>query len=59
MKWFLVSYPSLPELYLGHEDHKKLHEFEEKCVEAYFHEKGEDLHSSHINRIRNTAERLD
>lgn len=59
MKLLLVSYPSLPELYLGHEDHKKLHEFEEKCVQAYFHEKSEDLHSSRINRIRTTAERLD
>uniref|UniRef100_A0A7N6BJY9 non-specific serine/threonine protein kinase n=1 Tax=Anabas testudineus TaxID=64144 RepID=A0A7N6BJY9_ANATE len=46
-------------LYLGHEDHKKLHEFEEKCVEAYFHEKSEDLHSSQINRIGATAERAE
>uniref|UniRef100_A0A7N5ZUU1 non-specific serine/threonine protein kinase n=1 Tax=Anabas testudineus TaxID=64144 RepID=A0A7N5ZUU1_ANATE len=47
------------DLYLGHEDHKKLHEFEEKCVEAYFHEKSEDLHSSQINRIGATAERAE
>ncbi|XP_040898692.1 transient receptor potential cation channel subfamily M member 6 isoform X4 [Toxotes jaculatrix] len=46
-------------LYLGHEDLKKLHEFEEKCVEAYFHEKSESLHSSQINRIRATAERAE
>uniref|UniRef100_A0A4W6FW32 non-specific serine/threonine protein kinase n=1 Tax=Lates calcarifer TaxID=8187 RepID=A0A4W6FW32_LATCA len=46
-------------LYLGHEDRKKLHEFEEKCVEAYFHEKSEGLHSSQTNRIRATAERAE
>lgn len=50
---------SSPELFLGHEDRKKLHEFEEKCVQVYFHEKSEGLHSSQINRIRATAERLD
>uniref|UniRef100_A0A665US06 non-specific serine/threonine protein kinase n=1 Tax=Echeneis naucrates TaxID=173247 RepID=A0A665US06_ECHNA len=37
---------SLPELYLGHEDRKKLHEFEEKCVQAYFHEKSEGPQSN-------------
>lgn len=47
-----------PELYLGHEDRKKLYEFEEKCVEVYFHEKNEDVHSSQLNRIRATAERF-
>ncbi|XP_029294787.1 transient receptor potential cation channel subfamily M member 6 [Cottoperca gobio] len=46
-------------LSLGHEDHKKLHEFEEKCVTAYFHEKSEDLHSCQRNRIRATAERAE
>lgn len=52
-------FPSLPELLLGHEDRKRLHEFEEKCVEDYFHEKNDGLNSSQINRIRVTAERLD
>ncbi|XP_069034204.1 transient receptor potential cation channel subfamily M member 6 isoform X1 [Embiotoca jacksoni] len=46
-------------LYLGHKDRKKLHEFEEKCVQAYFHEKSECLHSSQINRIKATAERAE
>ncbi|XP_067376278.1 transient receptor potential cation channel subfamily M member 6 isoform X3 [Channa argus] len=46
-------------LFLGHEDHKKLHEFEEKCVQAYFHEKNENVHNSRINRIRATAERAE
>uniref|UniRef100_A0A3P8SYT9 non-specific serine/threonine protein kinase n=1 Tax=Amphiprion percula TaxID=161767 RepID=A0A3P8SYT9_AMPPE len=47
------------DLYLGHEDRKKLHEFEEKCVEAHFHEQSEGLHSSQLNRIRATAERAE
>ncbi|KAM4576523.1 transient receptor potential cation channel subfamily M member 6 isoform 2-T2 [Odontesthes bonariensis] len=46
-------------LYLGHEDRKKLHEFEEKCVEAYFHEKSEGPNSSQMKRIRATAERAE
>ncbi|XP_061586818.1 transient receptor potential cation channel subfamily M member 6 isoform X2 [Cololabis saira] len=46
-------------LHLGHEDQKKLHEFEEKCVEVYLHEKNESLHSSQINRVRVTAERAE
>lgn len=55
-----VTFPVLPvELFLGRDDRKKLHEFEEKCVQAYFLEKSEGLHSSQINRIRATAERLD
>uniref|UniRef100_A0A673CCD2 non-specific serine/threonine protein kinase n=1 Tax=Sphaeramia orbicularis TaxID=375764 RepID=A0A673CCD2_9TELE len=45
-------------LYLGHEDRKKLHEFEEKCLEAYFHERNEGP-SNQINRIRVIAERLE
>lgn len=50
---------SPPELLLGHEDHKKLHEFEEKCVESYIHDKNEGLDSSQVSMIRATAERLD
>ncbi|XP_056274950.1 transient receptor potential cation channel subfamily M member 6 isoform X3 [Pseudoliparis swirei] len=46
-------------LYLGHEDRKRLHEFEEKCVEAYFHEKSEGLQSCQMNRIRATSERAE
>uniref|UniRef100_A0A3Q1EW81 non-specific serine/threonine protein kinase n=1 Tax=Acanthochromis polyacanthus TaxID=80966 RepID=A0A3Q1EW81_9TELE len=46
-------------LYLGHEDRKKLHEFEEKCVEAHFHEQSEGLHGIQLNRIRATAERAE
>ncbi|CAN9513433.1 unnamed protein product [Ophioblennius macclurei] len=46
-------------LFLGHQDRKKLHEFEEKCVEAYFHEKSEGLLGTETNRIRATAERAE
>uniref|UniRef100_A0A8D3BRK0 non-specific serine/threonine protein kinase n=1 Tax=Scophthalmus maximus TaxID=52904 RepID=A0A8D3BRK0_SCOMX len=59
IKYLLLSCTSLPELCLGHKDRKKLHEFEEKCVQAYFHEKSEGLHSSQINQIRATAERAE
>lgn len=55
----LLSFLSASELFLGHEDRKKLHEFEEKCVQVYFHENSEGLHSSQSNRIRTTAKRLD
>lgn len=46
-----------PELYLSDEELKKLHDFEEQCVEEYFHEKNESLSSSDSERIRLTTER--
>ncbi|XP_068422965.1 transient receptor potential cation channel subfamily M member 6 isoform X2 [Clinocottus analis] len=46
-------------LNLGHEDRKRLYEFEERCVQAYFHERSECLHGSQINRIRATSERAE
>uniref|UniRef100_K7GGY0 Transient receptor potential cation channel subfamily M member 6 n=1 Tax=Pelodiscus sinensis TaxID=13735 RepID=K7GGY0_PELSI len=46
-------------LYLSDEELKKLHEFEEQCVERYFHEKSESLHSSDSERIRVTKERVE
>ncbi|XP_054582963.1 transient receptor potential cation channel subfamily M member 6 [Eptesicus fuscus] len=45
-------------LYLSEEDLKKLHDFEEQCVEKYFHEKMEGLNCSCEERIRVTAERV-
>uniref|UniRef100_A0A8C3GKR9 Transient receptor potential cation channel subfamily M member 6 n=1 Tax=Cairina moschata TaxID=8855 RepID=A0A8C3GKR9_CAIMO len=45
-------------LYLSDEELKKLHDFEEQCVEKYFHEKNESLSSSDSERIRLTTERL-
>ncbi|NWT82233.1 TRPM6 protein, partial [Lanius ludovicianus] len=46
-------------LYLSDEELKKLHDFEEQCVEQYFHEKNENLSSSGSERIRLTTERVE
>uniref|UniRef100_A0A8D0HHW4 non-specific serine/threonine protein kinase n=1 Tax=Sphenodon punctatus TaxID=8508 RepID=A0A8D0HHW4_SPHPU len=46
-------------LYLSDEEKKKLHDFEEQCVEKYFHEKNENLNSSDGERIRMTTERIE
>ncbi|NXH39793.1 TRPM6 protein, partial [Dicaeum eximium] len=46
-------------LYLSDEELKKLHDFEEQCVEEYFLEKNENLSSSDSERIRLTTERLE
>lgn len=51
------SYSLCSELYLSDEELKKLHDFEEQCVEEYFHEKNENLSSSGSERIRLTKER--
>lgn len=51
------SYLICSELYLSDEELKKLHDFEEQCVEKYFHEKNESLSSSDSERIRLTTER--
>ncbi|XP_006835068.1 PREDICTED: transient receptor potential cation channel subfamily M member 6 [Chrysochloris asiatica] len=45
-------------LYLSNEDLKKLHDFEEQCVEKYFHEKMESLNCSCEERIRVTSGRV-
>uniref|UniRef100_A0A663EW44 non-specific serine/threonine protein kinase n=1 Tax=Aquila chrysaetos chrysaetos TaxID=223781 RepID=A0A663EW44_AQUCH len=50
---------SSDELYLSDEELKKLHDFEEQCVEKYFHEKNESLSSSDSERIRLTTERVE
>ncbi|XP_039423510.1 transient receptor potential cation channel subfamily M member 6 [Corvus cornix cornix] len=46
-------------LYLSDEELKKLHDFEEQCVEDYFHEKNENRSSSGSERIRLTTERVE
>lgn len=51
------SYLLFSELYLSDEELKKLHDFEEQCVEEYFHEKNENLSSSGSERIRLTTEK--
>uniref|UniRef100_A0A8L0DNS5 non-specific serine/threonine protein kinase n=1 Tax=Oncorhynchus mykiss TaxID=8022 RepID=A0A8L0DNS5_ONCMY len=38
---------------------KRLHEFEDRCVIAYFHEKKQDVLCSQIHRIQATAERAE
>ena len=38
---------------------KKVHDFEEQCIEEYFREKDDRFHSSNDERIRVTSERLD
>ncbi|XP_049625712.1 transient receptor potential cation channel subfamily M member 6 [Suncus etruscus] len=45
-------------LYLSKEDLKKLHDFEEQCVEKYFHEKMEGVNCSYEEQIRVTSERV-
>ncbi|XP_062418003.1 transient receptor potential cation channel subfamily M member 7 [Pungitius pungitius] len=48
-----------PKLFLTEEDQKKLHDFEEQCVETYFHEKKDQFHSGSDERIRLTSERVE
>ncbi|XP_006892067.1 PREDICTED: transient receptor potential cation channel subfamily M member 6 [Elephantulus edwardii] len=45
-------------LYLSVEDLKRLHDFEEQCVEKYFHEKMESLNCSCEEQIRVTSGRV-
>ena len=45
------------ELFLTEEDKKKLHDFEEQCVEMYFDEKDDKFNSGSEERIRVTFER--
>uniref|UniRef100_A0A8C3EML9 non-specific serine/threonine protein kinase n=1 Tax=Corvus moneduloides TaxID=1196302 RepID=A0A8C3EML9_CORMO len=51
--------PVFSKLYLSDEELKKLHDFEEQCVEDYFHEKNENRSSSGSERIRLTTERVE
>ncbi|KAM6425823.1 transient receptor potential cation channel subfamily M member 7 isoform 2-T2 [Liasis olivaceus] len=48
-----------PKLFLTEEDQKKLHDFEELCVEMYFNEKDDKFHSRSEERIRVTSERVE
>uniref|UniRef100_A0A8C4VAJ5 Transient receptor potential cation channel subfamily M member 7 n=1 Tax=Falco tinnunculus TaxID=100819 RepID=A0A8C4VAJ5_FALTI len=47
------------QLFLTEEDQKKLHDFEELCVEMYFNEKDDKFHSGSEERIRVTFERVE
>ncbi|XP_074090371.1 transient receptor potential cation channel subfamily M member 1-like [Macrotis lagotis] len=46
-------------LFLNDEELKKLHEFEEQCMEEYFQEKEDEQQSSSDERIRVTSERVE
>ncbi|XP_065589991.1 transient receptor potential cation channel subfamily M member 7 [Cyrtonyx montezumae] len=48
-----------PKLFLTEEDQKKLHDFEELCVEMYFNEKDDKFNSGSEERIRVTFERVE
>ncbi|XP_063782068.1 transient receptor potential cation channel subfamily M member 7 [Pseudophryne corroboree] len=48
-----------PKLFLTEEDQKKLHDFEEQCVEIYFNEKNDKFHLGSEERIRVTTERVE
>lgn len=48
-----------PELFITEDELKKLHDFEEQCIEEYFREKEDCFNSSNDERIRVTSERLD
>ncbi|XP_053319736.1 transient receptor potential cation channel subfamily M member 7 [Spea bombifrons] len=48
-----------PKLFLTEEDQKKLHDFEEQCVEKYFNEKDDKFHLGSEERIRVTSERVE
>ncbi|XP_066132497.1 transient receptor potential cation channel subfamily M member 7 isoform X1 [Saccopteryx bilineata] len=48
-----------PKLFLTEEDQKKLHDFEEQCVEMYFNEKDDKFNSGNEERIRVTFERVE
>ncbi|XP_036390403.1 transient receptor potential cation channel subfamily M member 7-like [Megalops cyprinoides] len=48
-----------PKLFLTEEDRKRLHDFEEQCVETYFQEKNDQFHSGSEERIRVTSNRVE
>lgn len=49
---------SSTELFITEDELKKVHDFEEQCIEEYFREKDDRFHSSNDERIRVTSERL-
>ncbi|CAJ0954932.1 unnamed protein product, partial [Ranitomeya imitator] len=49
----------LDELFLTEEDQKKLHDFEELCVEIYFNDKNDKFHLGSEERIRVTSDRVE
>uniref|UniRef100_A0A8D3DEM9 Transient receptor potential cation channel subfamily M member 3 n=1 Tax=Scophthalmus maximus TaxID=52904 RepID=A0A8D3DEM9_SCOMX len=47
------------ELFITEDELKKVHDFEEQCIEEYFREKDDRFHSSNDERIRVTSERVE
>uniref|UniRef100_A0A8C9SSL9 non-specific serine/threonine protein kinase n=1 Tax=Scleropages formosus TaxID=113540 RepID=A0A8C9SSL9_SCLFO len=47
------------QLFLSDEDQRKLHDFEERCVQTYFRDKDEQFHSSNEQRIKVTSQRVE
>lgn len=47
------------ELFITEDELKKVHDFEEQCIEEYFREKDDRFNSSNDERIRLTSERSD
>jgi hypothetical protein len=45
------------ELFITDDELKKVHDFEEQCIEEYFREKDDRFNSSNDERIRVTSER--
>ena len=56
-----IAFTSLPhistELFITDDELKKVHDFEEQCIEEYFREKDDRFNSSNDERIRVTSER--
>lgn len=48
---------SCTELFITDDELKKVHDFEEQCIEEYFREKEDRFNSSNDERIRVTSER--
>eukprot|EP00064_Thunnus_orientalis_P009808 superscaffoldBa00001270_g9834 len=46
-------------LFITDDELKKVHDFEEQCIEEYFREKDDRFHSSNDERIRVTSERVE
>lgn len=53
----LISHFLSTELFITDDELKKVHDFEEQCIEEYFREKDDRFNSSNDERIRVTSER--
>ncbi|KAJ7416030.1 Transient receptor potential cation channel subfamily M member 3 [Willisornis vidua] len=58
-KTIRVNFPMFLELFITEDELKKVHDFEEQCIEEYFREKDDRFNSSNDERIRVTSERVE